>query len=289
MENKEAINNIYIGSHVSLNAPDYLLSATKEALSFGANTFMFYTGAPQNTIRIPVSRFKIKETKELFEKHSINSDKIVVHAPYIINLANTVDSSKFDFAVSFLKQEIKRVSELGFKLLVLHPGSHLGLGSEIGCKRVVEGLDLVLEDDDSDVLICLETMAGKGGEVGRTFEELAYIISHVKKSEKICVCLDTCHINDAGYNVDDIDTILNDFDRIIGLEKLKVLHINDSQNPIGAHKDRHANIGKGTIGLKTLQKYIFHPKLKEVPKILETPYIDSKPPYKEEIELLLKS
>lgn len=271
---------LIIGSHVSFTKDKQILGSVLEALSYGENTFMFYTGAPQNTLRIPINKKLIEEANKLMSENNIDIKNVVVHAPYIINLAN---SKNFDFNISFLKQEIKRVEEFGVDKLVLHPGSHVGLGKEAGIKNIIDSLNIALKDS-KNVTICIETMAGKGTELGSTFEEIKEIIDGVVEKEKIGVCLDTCHINDAGYDLNDFDKVIEEFDKIIGLKYLKVVHVNDSKNEINTHKDRHANIGYGTIGFDNLLKIIYHEKLKGIPKILETPYIDGYPPYKYEIE-----
>ena len=274
--------DLIIGSHVSFNKDTQMIGSIEEALSYKANTFMFYTGAPQNTTRCNIDKDLLDKAKVLLKDNNIDINNVVVHAPYIINLANI---KNFDFNVNFLTQEIKRVELLGVKYLVLHPGSHVGLGVSEGIKNIIDSLNQVLNEDTS-VTICLETMAGKGTELGRTFEELKQIIDGVKCQDKVAVCLDTCHINDAGYDLNDFDDVLDQFDQIIGLNKLKVLHINDSKNIIGSHKDRHENIGYGTIGFNNLIKVIYHDKLKGIPKILETPYIEKKAPYLYEIDMI---
>ena len=240
-----------LGSHVSFKKDDQLLGSVKEAISYGANTFMFYTGAPQNTVRSEINMNLKDQAMELMKENKIDKKNVVVHAPYIINLASSLE--KHEFAVNFLKQEVKRVEILGFDKIVLHPGSYVSLTKEEGIKNIIGGLNEVLKDDTS-VMILLETMAGKGTECGVNFKEIRQIIDGVLKKQNIGVCLDTCHINDAGYNLNDIDIILNDFDQIIGLKYLKCLHINDSKNPILSHKDRHENIGLGTIGFNNLMK-----------------------------------
>lgn len=283
--------DLIIGSHVSYKSGKQLLGSVVEALSYGANTFMFYTGAPQNTNRSTIDDNLTKEAYQLMEENGINPKNVIVHAPYIINLAN--DGASYDFAIKFLKEEIKRVDKLGMKYLVLHPGSHVGLGIEKGLDNIINGLNSVLSEDN-DVIICLETMAGKGSELGTSFEQIKKIIDGVKLSDKLMVCLDTCHINDAGYDLNNFDAVLDEFDRIIGLNNLACLHINDSKNERGAHKDRHENIGIGTIGFDNLINVIYNKRLDGIPKILETPYIgdtdDSKerlyPPYKFEIEMI---
>ena len=276
---------LIIGSHVGYKKDSGLVGSVEEALSYGANTFMFYTGAPQNTIRSSIDLDDVKKAYSLMKDNGIDKDNVIVHAPYIINLANG-DPNKFNFSCNFLSEELKRVDTFGFKYLVLHPGSHVGLGADVGISNIIKALNLVLDKDNSDVMILLETMAGKGSEVGRCFEEIKTIIDGVSKKGRIGVCLDTCHLNDAGYDLNNFNDILDLFDKIIGIDKIKCIHINDSKNILGSHKDRHENIGKGTIGLDTLIKIIDCDKLKDVPKILETPYIDGHAPYKEEISLI---
>ena len=275
-----------IGSHVSMSGKGMLLGSVKEAVSYGANTFMFYTGAPQNTARKPVSQLRVEEAKEYMKEHHISIDDVVVHAPYIINLANTVKPETYELAVRFLKEEIARCEEIGISRLVLHPGSHVKAGDEAGLKQIVKGLNEVLREDQK-VHIALETMAGKGSEMGRTFDQIQYMIENTKYASLLGVCLDTCHIHDAGYDLTHFDEILEEFDQKIGLDRLLVVHVNDSKNERGAHKDRHENIGYGYIGFETLNQIVHHPKLKDVPKILETPYIDGKAPYCEEIEMFM--
>ncbi len=276
-----------IGSHVSMSAPNFVLGAVKEALSYNANAFMLYSGAPQNTRRRAMEELKIEEAHALMQEHHIPLEHMIVHAPYIINLANTVNPSTYELAVSFLREEIKRVNVLQAKYLVLHPGSHVKAGEELGLASIIKGLDEAMQDM-GHVEIALETMAGKGSEIGYTFEQLAYIIEHAKYGNHIKVCLDTCHIHDAGYDVSNFDYILDEFDRIIGLDKLACIHLNDSKNINGARKDRHANIGDGEIGFDSLYKIANNVRVKHVVKILETPYIDGNAPYKEEIEKLNK-
>ena len=275
---------LIIGSHVSFTKDKQLLGSVEETLSYGANTFMFYTGAPQNTKRYAIDSVLTNKAIARMQENNIDIDKVIVHAPYIINLANDKEEDKYDFSIRFLKDEIKRVEELGIKYIVLHPGSHVGLGVERGIKNIIQALNIVLEAS-SNVTILLETMAGKGTEIGSTFEEIAKIISGIKKKELIGVCMDTCHMNDSGYKIEEFDLLLEEFDQIVGLPYLKCIHVNDSKNIRGAKKDRHENIGYGKIGFETLNKIVHHPKLKSVPKILETPYNNKIAPYKEEIEM----
>lgn len=278
-----------IGSHVSMSGKKMLLGASEEAASYGASTFMIYTGAPQNTRRRPIEELNIEAGQEHMKEHGISD--LVVHAPYIINIANTKKVETFELGVRFLRSEIDRSIALGAKQIVLHPGAHVGAGRDQGIVRIIEGLNEVLTKED-DIQIALETMAGKGTEIGREFSELARIIDGVTYNEKLSVCLDTCHIHDAGYNVkEDFDGVLNEFDKIIGLDRIKVVHINDSKNEQGSHKDRHENIGFGHIGFEALHNIAHHPEFRDLPKILETPYVGEtkssrKPPYKFEINML---
>jgi len=278
-----------IGSHVSMSGKKMLLAASEEAASYGANTFMIYTGAPQNTRRKAIEELNIEAGREHMKAHGIVD--IVVHAPYIINIGNTTNPDTFALGVDFLRAEIERTEAIGAKQLVLHPGAHVGAGAEAGLRQIIRGLNEVLTREQT-VEIALETMAGKGSECGRTFEELAYIIDGVTYNDKLSVCFDTCHTHDAGYDlVNDFDGVLAEFDRVIGLERLKVLHVNDSKNPRGSRKDRHENIGFGHIGFRALNYIVHHPQLADIPKILETPYVgedknNKKPPYKHEIAML---
>jgi len=280
------MSKLWIGSHVGMNAPDFYLGSVKEALSYEANTFMFYTGAPQNSIRKPIDELKIAEGKALIAENGIDATKIVVHAPYLINLGNTVNDEIFEMSIRFLTNELRRVQAFGLTILVLHPGAHVGAGAELGLTRIVEGLNQVLSQDGTNVRIALETMAGKGSELGRSFEQIRYFIDNCQYPERLGVCMDTCHINDAGYDVHDVDGVIDTFDRIVGLDRLLVLHVNDSKNMRGAQKDRHENLGYGEIGFDTILKYVHHPRLENVPKILETPWVGEKAPYKEEIAML---
>lgn len=276
---------LILGSHVGFKKDEQLLGSLKEALSYGANTFMFYTGAPQNTMRYPINEEKRDAALLMMREHDIDYSKVVVHAPYIINLAND-DEIKFNFSVQFLKEEIARCNTLEIKKMVLHPGSHVGLGIERGIESIIRGLNLIL-DGKYDVTILLETMAGKGSEVGSRLEEIKTIIDGVNDKEHIGVCIDTCHLSDAGYDLRDFDKFLEEFDKIIGVDKIGCVHVNDSKNVFGSHKDRHENIGFGEVGFDTLMNVIYNKRLEEVPKILETPYVDREyPPYKYEIEMI---
>lgn len=272
-----------------MNGKKMLLGSSEEAISYGANTFMVYTGAPQNTRRKPIEELNIEAGRAHMKENGI--DHIIVHAPYIINIGNSEKPATFKLGVDFLQSEIERTQALGADQIVLHPGAHVGAGVDKGIEKIIEGLNEVLTENDG-VQIALETMAGKGSECGRTFEEIARIINGVTHNDRLSVCFDTCHTHDAGYNiVEDFDGVLNEFDKIIGVERIKVLHINDSKNPRGAAKDRHENIGFGHIGFKALHYIVHHPQLQDIPKILETPYVgedkkNKKPPYKFEIDMI---
>ncbi|OIU70579.1 deoxyribonuclease IV [Rossellomorea aquimaris] len=280
---------VKIGSHVSMSGKKMLLASSEEAVSYGANTFMIYTGAPQNTRRKKIEDLNIEAGLQHMKENNIQD--IVVHAPYIINIGNTTNPATYELGVNFLRSEIDRTEALGAGQIVLHPGAHVGAGADKGIAKIIEGLNEVLTKDHT-VQIALETMAGKGSECGRSFEELAQIIDGVELNDRLSICFDTCHTHDAGYNiVEDFDGVLEEFDKIIGIDRLKVLHINDSKNPTGARKDRHENIGFGHIGFKALNYIVHHPQLSEVPKILETPYVgedkkNKKAPYKFEIDML---
>ena len=283
-------NELIIGSHVGFSNNKQLLGSVEEALSYGSNTFMFYTGAPQNTKRNPIRDDYTYEAYKLMKENNIDLAKVVIHAPYIVNLGNL---ENFDFSVSFLKGEIERASLLGIKNVVLHPGASVSYNRSDSIESIIKGLNLIL-DNNYNVTICLETMAGKGTEIGINIEELKNIIDGVKFKDKIGVCLDTCHLNDSGIDLTKFDEYIKDFDKEIGIDYIKVIHINDSKNEIASHKDRHENIGLGTIGFNTLIKIIYDERFKDIPKILETPYVtetdESKekiyPPYKYEIKMI---
>ncbi len=276
---------LIIGSHVGFKKDSQLLGSLNEALSYGANTFMFYTGAPQNTSRYPIEDGLTLEAMNVMKSEGIDYSKVIVHAPYIINLANDTDPDKFKFSVRFLQEEVERCSLLGIKYMVLHPGSHVGLGVENGINNIAKGLNMIL--GNYDVTILLETMAGKGSEIGSKLEEIKAIIDMVDDKEHIGVCLDTCHLSDAGYDISNFDKFLDEFNKIIGINKIYCVHVNDSKNENGTHKDRHENFGFGKIGFDTLINVIYNERLEDVPKILETPYVEKEfAPYKYEIEMI---
>lgn len=275
---------LILGCHVSYKKDSQLLGSLNEALGYGANTFMFYTGAPQNTSRYPINDNLTLEAFKKMKEIGFDYSKVVVHAPYIVNLANN-DEVKFNFAVQFLKDELKRCSQLGIKNVVLHPGSHVGIGIDAGISNIARGLNMIL--GEVDVRILLETMAGKGSEVGSKLEEIKRIIDLVEDKRHIGVCIDTCHLSDAGYDLRDFDSFLDKFDEVIGIENIGCVHVNDSKNDLGSHKDRHENIGFGKVGFETLLQIIYNKRLENIPKILETPYVDREyPPYKFEIEMI---
>ena len=277
---------LIIGSHVGFNKKTQLLGSLKEALSYNSNAFMFYTGAPQNTARSQIEDCLTLEALSLMKENNINYENIIVHAPYIINLCN---ENNFSFSTEFLTEEINRCNTLGVKYMVLHPGSHVGLGKEAGMNNIIEGLNIVFQNVKSynKVTILLETMAGKGTEVGSKLEEIKQIIDLVDDKEHIGVCLDTCHLSDAGYDLSDFNKFLDLVDEVIGLDKVGCVHVNDSMNENGAHKDRHENFGFGHIGFDMLMNVIYNERLEDIPKILETPYVDREyPPYKYEIEMI---
>ena len=282
---------IVIGSHVSFGK-DQLLASVKEAISYGANTFMFYTGAPQNTIRKEIDEEKIKEALKLMQENGIDINYVICHAPYIVNPASN-DPEKLNFAVEFLKEELRRCNLMGIRQMVLHPGSAVNETKEEGLNNIVKILDGILAND-YNVKILLETMAGKGNECGINLEEINYLLKNVKDNTKLGVCLDTCHLNDSGVDIKTFDNYLDNFDKLIGLERIGCVHVNDSKNLISSHKDRHENIGLGTIGFDNLVNVIYNERLKNIPFILETPYVCKEdkekekiyPPYKFEIEML---
>lgn len=278
---------LIIGSHVGFNKDKQLLGSLDESLSYKANTFMFYTGAPQNTKRVEINDDLTQKAILKMKENNIDINNIIVHAPYIINLANNTEDDKYDFSIRFLNEEVKRCESLKIKYLVLHPGSHVGLGVDVGIKNIIFALNKVLENDNS-VTILLETMAGKGTEVGSNFLELKKIIDGINRKELIGVCMDTCHMNDSGLDLTNFDNILDLFDKEIGLSYLKCIHINDSKNIIGSRKDRHENIGYGTIGFSNLINIIYNERIINIPHILETPYVGEIAPYKEEIEMIRK-
>ncbi len=273
-----------LGSHISFKSPNYLVGAVEEAISYNANTLMIYLGAPQNTKRTAIEKYKYEEYKEKYS-HIIKGEDIIVHAPYIVNPSNP---DKADFAVSFLSDEIERMNYIGAKYLVLHPGASLKFGKDLAIETLINSLTKILAQT-KDVEIVLETMSGKGTEVGSVLEELSYIIKKIN-SPRLGICLDTCHIWDAGYDIkNDLTKFISTLEQLDLLKWVKVIHLNDSKNDLSSHKDRHENIGKGFIGFKALKEFLDNPKFEGIATILETPWVDDRPIYKDEIEMLKKS
>ncbi len=279
---------LLIGSHVSFKSSEQLLGSVKEAISYNSTCFMFYTGAPQNTKRCKLDYDLTLKAVNLLHENNISLENLVIHAPYIINLANNLDKDKYLFSINFLCEELNRANMLGVKRVVLHPGSFTSLSLDDGINNIINALNLVIKPN-LDVSICLETMAGKGTEVGFKLEHIKRIIDGVKYNDKLMVCLDTCHLNDSGYDISNFNKFLDEFDKIIGIEKIGCVHVNDSKNVLSSRKDRHENIGFGTIGFDSLINVIYNERLENVPKILETPYINKLyPPYKFEIDMIRK-
>lgn len=240
----------------------------KEALQIGANTFAFFTRNPRGGKSKALDTDDIGKFLEIAKEN--NFGKLVAHAPYTLNPCSK-DKKVRDFAYIAMSEDMERMEHTPGNFYNFHPGSHVGQGVEAGIEMIADLLNQILKPDQSTIVL-LETMAGKGSEVGSRFEELAAIIERVDLKDKIGVCMDTCHVSDAGYDIiNDLDGVLEEFDRIVGLDKLYAMHINDSLNPAGAHKDRHAKIGEGHLGVDTIVNVITHPKLKHVPFILETP------------------
>src|SRR5574344_2262152 len=263
---------LIIGSHVHFDK-EQLLGSAKEAISYGANAFMFYTGAPQNTLRSAINDAYTYEAYQLMKDHDIDLNHVICHAPYIINLANNNDPDKYQFSMNFLRNEINRCEELGVKYLVLHPGSAVGIERRTALNNIINALNKVLTKED-DICILLETMAGKGTELGINLDEMGYLIKGVNLQDKIGVCLDTCHLSDSGVDINFFNKYLDFFDKAIGLDKIHCMHVNDSKNNLGDHKDRHENIGFGHIGFDALINAIYNSRLEKIPKILETPYVE---------------
>ncbi len=283
---------LYIGSHTSFLKDKGLLGVVEESLSYNSNIFMFYTGSNQSTLRFPIDKELTAKAHALMIENNIDKTKCIVHAPFIINLANNSSEEKYNFYIDFLRKELNRCIELDIRNLVLHPGSFTTLNRELGIENIAKGLNIALKDIEG-VNLLLEYMSGKGTEVGSSINDLKGIIDLLDKDiyEKVFVCLDTCHINDSGVDIGGFDKFLDEFDSKIGLNKVKCIHINDSYNSVGSHKDRHANLGYGTIGFDKLINVIYNKRLDNIPKILETPWINRNEkntyaPYKIEIEMI---
>ena len=283
---------LYIGSHTSYLKDKGLLGVVEESISYGSNIFMFYTGSNQSTLRFPINKELTEKAHKIMLENGFDKTKCIVHAPFIINLANNTDPAKYNFYINFFKEELKRCIELDIRNMVLHPGSYTSLDRQTGIENIAFGLNEALKDIDG-VNLLLEYMSGKGTEVGSSIDDLSRIINLLDEDvkEKVFVCLDTCHMNDSGIDIANIEEFLDEFDKKIGINKIKCIHINDSYNVVGAHKDRHANIGYGTIGFEKLLNVIYNSRLDNIPKILETPWINRNEknayaPYKYEIEMI---
>ncbi len=277
--------NLILGSHVKMNKKNlYLIGCVEESIKYGSNAFMFFSSSPRNTKKREIENENINEFNKLIKKYKINKSNIFIHASYIINLANIINPIIYKISKKMLESEIILAMKIGVKTLVLHPGSSLKQNRKNSIDSLINGLNDVLKSE-YDIKIAIETMSGKGSEIGINFSEIKYIIDNVKLKEKVGVCWDTCHLHDAGYDLtNNLDLIIKDFENLIGLEKLLLIHLNDSKNIINSHKDRHENIGYGKIGFDTLIKIAYHKKLENIPKILETPWNNGKSPYKDEIE-----
>lgn len=272
---------MYIGSHIS--ASKGFEAMGKQALKLGANTFAFFTRNPRGGKAKEIDPADVDKLLALMEEHHFG--KLVAHAPYTMNLCAAKENVR-NFSMEMFQDDLKRMDYLPGHYYNFHPGSHVGQGAEQGIEMIAEALNGALFEEQTTTVL-LETMAGKGSEVGRSFEELRRIIDLVDLDDKLGVCLDTCHIWDGGYDVvDHLDDVLNEFDQVIGLDRLKAIHLNDSMNPLGAHKDRHEKIGQGHLGLEAITRIINHPALKELPFILETPNDDEG--YTNEIAMLRK-
>jgi len=287
MAEKTKMDKVYIGSHVSMKGPSYYVGSITETIENGATTLMLYTGAPQNFARTPLNMLRIDEALSLAELNNLDITKFVCHAPYLINLANTINSNILNGSIDLLISELERTDAMKIKTLVLHPGSHVGAGAEIGLISIIESLNKVLDIDKTNVTIALETMPQSGNQVGGSLEEIAYIINNINKPDRLAVCLDTCHLFSAGVDVRDVDFVVDLIEKTVGLDKISCIHLNDTQNDFKSKKDRHANLGKGILGFKTLYAWIHHPDFDGVPFILETPFVNGKSPHKREIEMLL--
>ena len=268
-----------IGSHLS--ASKGYLHMAEEAVSIGANTFQFFTRNPRGGSAKKINEDDIKKFLEYSSEHSFAT--ILAHAPYTLN-ACSKDEKTREFAHITMEDDLRRMEYTPNQMYNFHPGSHVGQGAERGIELITELLNSVLKPEMTTTVL-LETMAGKGSEVGRSFEELREIIDRTELSDKLGVCLDTCHVYDAGYDiVNDLDGVLSEFDRIIGLDRLKAIHLNDSKNPFESHKDRHEKIGEGSLGIEAISRIINHPALRDLPFYLETP--NALDGYAKEIALL---
>lgn len=258
-----------IGAHVSIAKG--FKKAAQISVDIGANTFQFFSRNPRGGNAKEFNEKDMDAFQKIREEN--NFGKLLAHAPYTMNLA-AANEDTYEFAKMVIREDVKRMDSIGVEYICFHPGSHVGGGVEEGTRKIIEGLNQAITGDEN-ITVLLETMSGKGTEIGRSFEEIRAIIDGVEHNERIGVCMDTCHIFSAGYDiVNDLDGVLDEFDRVIGLDRLKIIHLNDSMMPFGKNKDRHAGIGEGEIGMKALLEVVNHPKLRDIPFFLETPYDD---------------
>lgn len=258
-----------IGAHVSIAKG--FKKAAQISVDIGANTFQFFSRNPRGGNAKEFNEKDMVAFQKIREEN--NFGKLLAHAPYTMNLA-AANEDTYEFAKMVIREDVKRMDSIGVEYICFHPGSHVGGGVEEGTRKIIEGLNQAITGDEN-ITVLLETMSGKGTEIGRSFEEIRAIIDGVEHNERIGVCMDTCHIFSAGYDiVNDLDGVLDEFDRVIGLDRLKTIHLNDSMMPFGKNKDRHAGIGEGEIGMKALLEVVNHPKLRDIPFFLETPYDD---------------
>ena len=258
-----------IGSHISIAKG--FKKAAQISVDIGANTFQFFSRNPRGGNAKEFNEKDMAAFQKIREEN--NFGKLLAHAPYTMNLA-AANEDTYEFAKMVIREDVKRMDSIGVEYICFHPGSHVGSGVEEGTRKIIEGLNQAITGDEN-ITVLLETMSGKGTEIGRSFEEIRAIIDGVEHNERMGVCMDTCHIFSAGYDiVNDLDGVLDEFDRVIGLDRLKTIHLNDSMMPFGKNKDRHAGIGEGEIGMKALLEVVNHPKLRDIPFFLETPYDD---------------
>lgn len=278
-----------IGSFISLNAKnDYLIGATKNAIKNGGNSFMFFNGSPQNTKKLRIEKEEIAKFHQLWKEQNYDSKNIIIHAPYIINIANSEKPSVWEFSVQTLKKEILSAHELGIETIILHPGSYTTGNLQTGLKQIIKALNIINKNQENNVKIALETMSGKGTEIGWNFNQLKYIIDNIEDSKNIGVCLDTCHLYSSGYDLKKWEDVKQEIKNTFGINKVWAIHLNDSKTPFASRKDRHENIDCGSIGLAVLKKIVWDTDFKDIPKILETPWPNNKPIYEKEIKMLIE-
>lgn len=287
---RNAHNTIFIGGNAMLNigchlsASNGFLEMGKESLEINANTFQFFSRNPRGSKAKEIDPEDVEAFLALAKENKFAS--VLAHAPYTLNACSAKEQTR-EFTIATMADDLNRMEYLPNNMYNFHPGSHVGQGAEVGIEQITSMLNTILKPDQTTIVL-LETMAGKGTEIGRNFEELKRILDGVELKEKMGVCLDTCHIFDGGYDiVNDLDGVIDEFDKVIGLEKLHAIHLNDSMNQMGSHKDRHAKIGEGYIGLEALVRVINHPKLRNLPFFLETP--NDLSGYGKEINMLRKN